>query len=226
MQMQLMLSYRPTSDNIVKRPIRLFMLIINICLRTIRIFYGQKMKLAKLTTTLVIFAITILLGGCAPEISLTLPESEIDTFYKPNDKKSGKATLYLICGKEFYDSWLHISYEKDRICQYKINGEIYKSIGQNGVGRLDINPGKYVIKQIPEAGTFSSDNMQTLEMRAGDIAFCKADHSWYVGFLQGPLNANHTYPVECEKEHVLVQIKAKKPVRMEIMKTTESHDSP
>ena len=227
MQMQLMLSYRPTSDNIVIRPIRRYAPTIDSCPRTIKIFYEQKMKFAKLTTIFVVFAITMVLGGCA-ELALKLPESEIDAFFKPNNKESGKATLYLICGKDFYNSWIRTSpRESDRICQYKINGEIYKHIGQDGVGRLDINPGEYVIKQIPEAGTTNSkDSTQILEMEAGDIAFCKADHSWYVGLFQSLLTADHIYPVECEKKNVLVQIKAKKPVRMEIIKATENHDNP
>lgn len=160
---------------------------------------------------LLLTAFIILFAGCSsvPK-SAPLTGDAAQQFFNP--AVGIKATAYFTCGKWYTKSWLGDSENDSPFCDFLVNSTGYSRIEKNMVGRIELLPGRYQIKQVEESMGVSIPT--EVELGRGDVILFTANYTHRVGALGGAMTGNHLFTVELLKNDVLAKIRTKMPVAM------------
>lgn len=174
----------------------------------VKIHRGLGMKKA---IVLAMAAVGLVACSSMPMATKVAPDQATGFFSPGKDTTNG--TVYFVCGRHTYSSWLVSTKSELGGCQYSVNSVAYKGIEKGSIGRLDLKSGTYEIKQVDQP--LATIVPLKLEVRVGEVVLVKAHYDMKAGVLGGAINASHVFTVDYDKEDVLAKVKGKQPVLME-----------
>jgi hypothetical protein len=139
-----------------------------------------------------------------------------DDFFVPS--KGKLATAYFTCGK-FLQHYI-IDQEMDlEHCDFVINSESYTTLQKNTIGRLELPPGRYQIKQVDDDGSIPNKTVE-IDLAAGETVLFKTAFTQTIsvggtivlGAIGGQAFGSRLASIEVFKNPSLANQKSKIPV--------------
>lgn len=156
------------------------------------------------------------LAGCNTVSPPALTGKSSDGFFITAKEKV--ATAYFICGKWLQHYIVDQEMDLDH-CDFVVNSEAYTTLYKNTIGRVDLPPGKYQVKQADDDGSIPSKEA-VVDLIAGEVVLFKASFTKSVslggtlfgGAIGGEMMGSRLANVEVFKSPNLANQKDKTPV--------------